>query len=73
MDRKKKYFWVILIAFQAGLFVTCSDFGTAPENEVPEGAITVEEAKASFEEQMMRTAKVVDSKNLKGWATNFTP
>ena len=74
MMRKKKYLWIILATFQVWIFSTCSDaLESPPESEIPEGAITVEEAKACFEEQIMRIGSVIDKKSLKGWATNFTP
>ena len=74
MMKKKKYLWVILATFQVGIFSTCSDgFESPPGSKIPEGAITVEEAKTFFEGQMTWIKNGLDSKNLEGWATNFTP
>jgi hypothetical protein len=36
------------------LLTTCTDENEAPENKIPEGAISIDEAKTFFEEQMIQ-------------------
>jgi len=65
-----------LAAVQALIFTACMDeFESPPEKKIirEEATVTVNEAKACFEDQMMWMEGVVDGKELKGWATNFTP
>ncbi|MDR0542976.1 MAG: hypothetical protein LBH19_12310 [Dysgonamonadaceae bacterium] len=73
--KRKTYFCMLLGAVLMGILAACSDEANwkAPGNEIPEGALSVAEAKASFEEQMMRMETTLNTEKLQGIATNFTP
>ena len=73
MMKKKKYFCVLLVAALTSLLATCVDENDPPGSESPDGIISVDEAKAFFEEQMMRIGEARDDNELQGLATEFTP
>ena len=72
--RKKKYFCILLAVSQMLILTNCSnDDWQLPRNEVSQNAISVSEAKAFFEEQMMQNGNTSNSWDLGGFATHFTP
>lgn len=71
--RKKKYFCMLLVASQIWMLLSCNDDWQLPESEISPKAITVGEAKTFFEKQIMQSGKTLDSKDMRGFATNFTP
>lgn len=65
---------MVLLVALAFVLATCTyDDWQNPKNDFRENAISVEEAKAFFEEQMMRMGETGSSGELTGFATNFTP
>lgn len=55
------------------MLAACMDENGPPGSETREETISVNEAKAFFEEQMMRMRETTGGNELHGFATDFTP